>query len=268
MLHQWFLGQFGRSRDLNRILLLTPNEGLSRQHLQEFKAAGIEAEIFNKGGRGILPGKAVEILEITKLWDEMGDKTVDVEAFEGNNLVLIDERHRGTASGEAGTWMRHRNALCARGFSFEYSATFGQAMHGNPILGDLYARSTLFDYSYRWFHSDGFGKDYRILNLEDEGDGEWMASYLTVCLLAFFQQQRLHRQREAAFRPFNLERPLWIFVGALVAATLASRNASDIMEITRFLPDQPRKLSPRQPRGLAQSSTFELHEHTPHEVVP
>ena len=70
----WFLGQFGRSRDLNRILLLTPNEGLSRQHLQEFKAAGIEAEIFDKGGRGILPGKAVEILEITKLRDEMGTR--------------------------------------------------------------------------------------------------------------------------------------------------------------------------------------------------
>ena len=224
----------GRSRDLNRILLLTPNEGLSRQHLREFKAAGIEAEIFRKEGRGILPGKAVEILEITKLREEMGDKTVAVEAFEGNNLVLIDEGHRGAAAGEAGAWMRHRNALCEKGFSFEYSATFGQAVRGNPILGDLYARSTLFDYSYRWFHGDGFGKDYRILNLEDEG-GEWMASYLTACLLVFFQQQRLHRQREAAFRPFNLERPLWIFVGGRVTATLARRDASDIVEILRFL---------------------------------
>ena len=42
----------GRARDLNRILLLTPNEGLSRQHLREFEAAGIEAEIFSKEGRG------------------------------------------------------------------------------------------------------------------------------------------------------------------------------------------------------------------------
>ena len=170
----------------------------------------------------------------------MGDRTVAVEAFEGNNLVLIDEGHRGAAAGEGGAWMRFRNALCERGFSFEYSATFGQAVKGNPGLGDLYARSTLFDYSYRWFHGDGFGKDYRILNLDDDGgdggDGAgWMATWLTACLLAFFQQQRLYREHEAALRPFRLERPLWIFVGGRVTATLAKRDASDIVEILRFL---------------------------------
>ena len=225
----------GRARDLNRIILLTPNEGLSRQHLREFEMAGIEAEIFSKEGRGLFAGQAVEILEITKLRDEMGARTVAVEAFEGNNLVLIDEGHRGAAAGEDGAWMRLRNALCEKGFSFEYSATFGQAVKGNPGLGDLYARGTLFDYSYRWFYGDGFGKDYRILNLEDDSSAEWMASYLTACLLAFFQQQRLYREHEAALRPFNLERPLWIFVGGRVTATLAKRDASDIVEILRFL---------------------------------
>ena len=225
----------GRARGLNRIILLTPNEGLSRQHLREFETAGIEAEIFSKEGRGLFAGQAVEILEITKLRDEMGARTVAVEAFEGNNLVLIDEGHRGAAAGEDGAWMRFRNALCEKGFSFEYSATFGQAVKGNPGLGDLYARGTLFDYSYRWFYGDGFGKDYRILNLEDDSSAEWMANYLTACLLAFFQQQRLYREHEAALRPFNLERPLWIFVGGRVTATLAKRDASDIVEILRFL---------------------------------
>src|SRR5690606_26402421 len=77
--------------------------------------------------------------------------------------------------------------------------------------------------------------DYHILNLEDDSNAEWMKSYLTACLLAFFQQQRLYREHEAAFRPFNLERPLWIFVGGSVTATLAARDASDIVEILRFL---------------------------------
>ena len=36
------------------------------------------------------------------------------------------------------------------------------------------------------------------------------------CLLAFFQQQRLFKEQEAAFRPFNIEKPLWIFVGGSV----------------------------------------------------
>ncbi len=236
ILQYWrFLETQGRARELNRIILLTPNEGLSQQHLREFEKAGIEAEIFSKDGRGLFAGQAVEILEVTKLKEEMGEKTVAVDAFEGNNLVLVDEGHRGASAGGEGPWMKFRNALCERGFSFEYSATFGQAVKGSQGLTDLYARSTLFDYSYRWFYGDGFGKDYQILNLEDDSNAEWMASYLTACLLAFFQQQRLHREREAAFRPFNLERPLWIFVGGSVTATLATRDASDIVEILRFL---------------------------------
>ena len=169
ILQYWHaLTRCGRRRELNRIILVTPNEGLSQQHLREFEAAGIEAELFDKDGYGLFSGQAVEILEVTRLRDEMGDRTVAIDAFEGNNLVLVDEGHRGASGGEEGAWMRFRNALCEKGFSFEYSATFGQAVKGNPKLMELYAKSTLCDYSYRYFYGDGFGKDYQILNL-DEG---------------------------------------------------------------------------------------------------
>jgi hypothetical protein len=217
------------------MILLTPNEGLSWQHLEEFEKAGIATELFDKDGRGLFAGQGVEILDIHKLKDEMGDKTVAVEAFEGNNLVLIDEGHRGVAAGEAGAWMRFRNALCEQGFSFEYSATFGQAVKGNKAFTDLYAKSILFDYSYRYFYSDGFGKDYQILNLDDQTQQHHLEPYLVACLLAFFQQQRLYREQESAFRPFNIDKPLWIFVGGSVTKTLATREASDIIAILRFL---------------------------------
>src|ERR1019366_7396122 len=233
--YQFYLEKYGRRREMNRILLLTPNEGLSRQHLVEFETAGIEAELFNKDGRGLFSGQAVEILDIHKIKDEMGDKTVAVDAFEGNNLVLIDEGHRGASSGEEGAWMRFRNALCERGFSFEYSATFGQAVKGDAALTNLYAKSILFDYSYRYFYRDGFGKDYQILNLDKETQDSHLELYLVACLLAFFQQQRLHREQKAAFQPFNIDKPLWIFVGGSVTKTLATRDASDIIEILRFL---------------------------------
>src|SRR5688572_9443913 len=72
----------GCARELNRIILLTPNEGLSQQHLAEFDKTGIEAEVFNKDGSGLFAGRAVEILEVTKLKEEMGEKTVAVDAFE------------------------------------------------------------------------------------------------------------------------------------------------------------------------------------------
>src|SRR5438445_6853551 len=132
-----FLETHRRTRELNRIILLTPNEGLSQQHLREFDKAGIEAEIFKKDARGLFAGQAVEILEVTKLKEEMGEKTVAVDAFEGNNLVLVDEGHRGASAGGEGAWMKYRNALCERGFSFEYSATFEQAVKGSRDLTDL-----------------------------------------------------------------------------------------------------------------------------------
>jgi hypothetical protein len=232
---QHYLTKHGRRRELNRIILLTPNEGLSQQHLREFAAVGIDAELFSKDGRGLFAGQAVEILEITRLRDEMGDKTVAVDAFEGNNLVLVDEGHRGASGGGDGAWMRFRNALCEKGFSFEYSATFGQAVKGNPALTDLYAKNTLFDYSYRYFYGDGFGKDYQILNLDEQTQREHLELYLVACLLSFFQQQRLYRDREGALRPFQVEKPLWVFVGGSVTATLAKRDASDIVEILQFL---------------------------------
>ena len=51
---------------------------------------------------------------------------MSVEAFEGKNLVLVDEGHRGSSSGKTGAWLRYRELLCEGGFSFEYSATLGR----------------------------------------------------------------------------------------------------------------------------------------------
>ena len=235
-----------RRRELNRILLLTPNEGLSHQHLRELEASGIDASLFAKDGRGLFGRRAVEILEVTRLREEMGEKTIAVDALEGNNLVLVDEGHRGTSAGKAGVWMSHRNALCEKGFSFEYSATFGQAVKGKPELTELYAKSTLFDYSYRYFYGDGFGKDYQILNLDERTQQNHWELYLVACLLSFFQQQRLYREQADAFRPFRIENPLWIFVGGSVTATLATRDASDILRIllflNRYVSDRPRSI--------------------------
>ncbi|NUB43841.1 DEAD/DEAH box helicase family protein [Fertoebacter nigrum] len=232
---QFYLDKHGRRRDLNRIILLTPNEGLSQQHLREFEAAGLAAELFQKDGAGLFSGQRIEILDIHKLKDEMGDKTIAIDAFEGNNLVLVDEGHRGASGGEEGAWMRFRNALCEKGFSFEYSATFGQAVKGSKPLTDLYAKSILFDYSYRYFYGDGFGKDYQILNLDEGTQANHLDSYLVACLLAFFQQQRLFKEQGAAFRSYNIDKPLWIFVGGSVTKTLASKDASDIIQILKFL---------------------------------
>ncbi len=114
---------------LDNILLITPNEGLSEQHMAEMAASDIPARRFDLNESGLLTtGKdAVRVIEITKLVEEKrgGGLSVPVEAFEGNNLIFVDEGHKGSG-GEA--WRSFRDALGETGFTFEYSATFGQAL--------------------------------------------------------------------------------------------------------------------------------------------
>lgn len=232
--YQHYLQKHGRQDELNRIILLTPNEGLSLQHLEEFKQSGLKAELFDKDAGTLFTGKQIEIIDIHKLKDEMGEKTVAIDAFEGNNLVLVDEGHRG-ASGK--DWMDKRNKLSEQGFSFEYSATFGQAVAGNQDLSREYAKCIIFDYSYKYFHGDDYGKHYSILNLADDSDGAIRQRYLTACLLAFYQQQALFADKRQEFEPYLLEKPLWVFVGGSVNAvrTENKRQVSDVLDILLFL---------------------------------
>ena len=64
----------------------------------------------------------VQVIEITKLVEgKRGGVSVPVEAFEGRNLIFVDEGHKGSG-GEA--WRKYRDALGTTGFTFEYSTTF------------------------------------------------------------------------------------------------------------------------------------------------
>jgi hypothetical protein len=243
-----YAGRANRRHELNKIILLTPNEGLSRQHKEEFALSGIEAEFYDgKGGPMLFTGRGVDIIDIHKLRDTAGDKTVAIGDFEGNNLVLVDEGHRG-ASGEE--WMDKRAALCAAGFSFEYSATFGQAIkaagpatapkeNAKPTKGytltQTYARCILFDYSYRFFYDDGYGKDFNILNLADEKEDETRPLYLTACLLAFYQQCRRYDDGRTDLAPYLLDSPLLVLVGGSVAGQRQSQEDTDLVLLLKFL---------------------------------
>lgn len=224
-----YVTRSGRGKELNRIVLLTPSETLSRQHLSEFQKSGISAELFCKDYRSLFVGDAVEILEVYRLKEEGKEKTVAVDAFESNNLVLVDEGHRGARGYE---WKEKRDQLSANGFCFEYSATFGQAVGHNKSLHEEYAKATFLDYSYRRFHRDGYGKDFRILNLADDSNRETWELYLTACLLTHYQQHRVFRDHQVPSRRFRIQRPLWIFVGSTVTG---GRTVPDVVEVLRFL---------------------------------
>jgi len=228
------------TQPLDNILLITPNEGLSEQHLAEMADSEIPARRFdlNESGLDLAAKNAVRVIEITKLVEEKrgGGVSVPVEAFEGNNLIFVDEGHKGSG-GEA--WRKFRDALGETGFTFEYSATFGQALTAarNDLLTAEYGKAIAFDYSYRYFYGDGYGKDFRILNLKEESKEEQTETLLLGNLLSFYEQLRVFEEQAEALRPYNLERPLWVFVGSTVNAVYTEdrQKRSDVLTVVRFL---------------------------------
>ncbi len=232
-------------RQHDNILLVTPNEGLSRQHVEELSKSGIPVQHYGQSERGLFNAnrrEMVTVIEITKLklpGEKTGEGlTLDVESLGENNLLLVDEGHRG-ASGEK--WRGVREHLARRGFTFEYSATFGQIVNGagranRESLLDEYGKAIVFDYSYPHFYFDGYGKHYFIRNIDDDSDtfNDWL---VLGNLLSFYEQTLLYESSREEFRQYNLEKPLWVFVGHSVTGGQSKDDEvslTDVQEIVRF----------------------------------
>ncbi len=239
-----FLHYSGSER-LDNIILITPNEGLSSQHMAEMSLSGIASARLGDAGLHARESRTVRVTEITKLVEKKKGKgagvSITVDALGDRNLVFVDEGHRG-ATGTA--WHTVRDAVGARGFTFEYSATFGQALAAakDNQLTLHYGKSIVFDYSYRYFHGDGFGKDFRVLNVSGSGPAKEPGQDLTDLLffgnlLSFYEQLRAYQESGPALRKYNLEQPLWAFVGGSVNAVykLQGRDTSDVLSVQLFL---------------------------------
>lgn len=227
--------------EINKIIVLAPNEGMSNQHLEELTLSSIPAAIFQKDITAYMQRKTdVVIIDMNKLKEEGKVKTVSIDSFEQNNLVLVDEAHRGLAGD---VWYDYRTRLSADGgFAFEYSATFKQALRTlNPkkakeqALLEEYCKSIIMDYSYKFFYNDGYGKEYRIYNLRSGIDEEQRHLYMTGCLLSFYQQLKLFETRKSEYSPFRIEKPLLVFVGNRVTASTSATELTDVEEVLDFL---------------------------------
>ena len=219
---------------LNNVVLLTPNEQMSAQHERELHESGLHARRFSsEAGADLF--QPVEIIDLNKLAEKKGVKRVAVTDFGEDNLVLVDEGHLG-ASGKV--WRERRRELSSGGFTFEYSATFNQVVGGKDRdLLNAYGKCLLFDYAYRRFHADGYGKDYAISNLPRGAEDENSDMYLLGCLLTFYQQCRIWRGKAAGWRAFNPAKPLWVLLGKTVKGSSRADQAtrSDVVRILKFL---------------------------------
>src|SRR5207247_6160172 len=189
-------------------------------HLDELQASGSSAAAFSLEQSGLeaaRPGEQVRVIEVTKLIEEKkrGGVRVPVKAFLGNNLIFVDEGHKGT---HGDVYRGYRDALAETGFTFEYSATFGQALDAveKQELTNEYAKAILFDYSYKYFYGDGFGKDFQVINIEDDDDENLTQTLLLANLLGFYEQTRLYEENQSTLKAYHIARPLWLFVGHTV----------------------------------------------------
>ncbi|MCD6317815.1 DEAD/DEAH box helicase family protein [Candidatus Aerophobetes bacterium] len=223
----------------DNIIFITPNEGLSKQHFEELEKSGIPARLY--GGSLSHLGSAtsereVLVIEMTKFVEEKkgGGVTLPVDVFEGKNLVFVDEGHKGKKSEEQ-KWAKLRNKLARYGFVFEYSATFGQILSGrNKEILEEYAKSILFDYSYKYFYLDGYGKDFSVLNVKQVkiSEQEFQESMFVANLLSFYEQLLVYEENRHLASEYNLEKPLWIFVGTTVTG---KKEESDVIQIVEFI---------------------------------
>ena len=225
----------------DNIILITPNEGLSKQHYEELRLSGIPCKLYD-GNIDNLKTKSGEILiiDIHKLTEEKKGEgvSVDISFFDGKNLVFIDEGHKGQKSEEQ-KWKKLREEIGKNGFLFEYSATFGQVIGKNRDLLEEYAKAIIFDYSYKYFYTDGYGKDFYVYNIQTQKKGnreiytEEQQNFLLVgALLSFYEQLIIFEEHKEELREYNIEKPLWIFVGSKVTGEGIN---SDVVRVIQFL---------------------------------
>ena len=215
-IRQW-LRLIGRDT-VDAVILITPSELLSRQHLGELQLSGIDASLFDPINVSLFDNDAqVKVIDINKFRETRGPRTVAVESFGTRNLVLIDEAHRGSRSDDL-IWKHYRDRLSRDGYAFEYSATFRQAVaaSGDVTLCKEYEKAIIFDYAYREYWNDGFGKDFRVRNADFTDNSEEAALYFVAALLMFFQQQVVFDRDRIAAKASSIETPLLLAVGTTV----------------------------------------------------
>ncbi|MEM3974885.1 MAG: DEAD/DEAH box helicase family protein [Ignisphaera sp.] len=233
----------------DNIILITPNEGLSKQHFEELQKSGIPCRLYTSSlSGGLRSNDEVLVIEITKIVEEKkgGGVTLPVDVFEGRNLVFVDEGHKGQAGNkEELRWKKRRDKLAKNGFTFEYSATFGQILdipskkqkeERKPVaeIFEEYAKAIIFDYSYKYFYLDGYGKDFSILNVRQTriSDRDFQELMFVANLLSFYEQILVYEDNIHLAREYNIEKPLWIFVGTTVTGR---GEESDVIQIVEFI---------------------------------
>ena len=285
--HYWqLLHYLNAGREFGNILLLTPNAGLAQQHLQELKQSGIPARYLTEVKHNFsgVPRGTVLVVDMPKLRDKRAKDEAEAEGFYypslgQKNLVFADEGHKGTASLDKG-WRQIREWLSEEGMLLEYSATFAQVLKSEEMVRE-YGKRILVDYHYRYFYQDQYGKDFQFIEIEADPDSldptaVEEATLMGGLLLYYLQLQHYLRLGDRAHE-YNLEKPLWTFVGHTVIKSNKDKEGeleedaktlADVAKVVRFfkrLTEEPQWAqglmvdAVKEPNFIGNSNPFEEH---------
>ena len=229
-------------KPLDNILLITPNEGLSQQHLEELRASNIPAARFDTDEAGSLLSQlgTVRVTEITKLVEEKrgGGVRVPVETFEGNNLIFVDEGHKG-AGGEA--WRRNagrpgRDRVHLR-VQRHLRPGPGSGQQRRPADGvrQGHRLRLLLPLLLPRRLRQGLSQFSTCSRITRREQTDILAAWPTCSLSTNSSLYSPNRRGTCA--PTTCLRPLWTFVGGSVNAVYqeSGKPRSDILTVVRFL---------------------------------
>lgn len=196
------------------IILVTPNERITEQHVKNINIEGLDVKEYY--GTEVTEKDTVYVAHIQRLNQSLGiGKKRNV--LGNDNLVFIDEGHRGLSSKD-GSWLETREELYNRGgFCFEYSATLVNPINGNDreTIGK-YARSIIYDYSFGEFKDDDYGKEPRIVNLNQEGIPRAERKWIILNTIKHYEKLLRYNTNRDEAHDYNISRPLMLLAGSTI----------------------------------------------------
>jgi hypothetical protein len=152
-----------RSFDQLDLIVTTPLVNLINQHVREINPW---VDFLNQRYKNKIQLK----IETTATLLNKDKKYVNYFTLPENSriqrLVLVDEAHIGLSSGGEKEFKHLRERLNQRNsFLYEYSATFSNL---SIELEEEYKKSIIYNYDYRHFFEDGYGKDFYLKEIGTE----------------------------------------------------------------------------------------------------
>jgi hypothetical protein len=120
----------GKLPDDATYILLTPKEGLSLQHIEDYADSGITARIYDKAtSRWTQSANEISVLENTKLGDKDQDTVVSVKRFGSRNVVFLDGGQLGSTSGKDGKLQKYATSYVPTVFPLSIRRPSGRRLH-------------------------------------------------------------------------------------------------------------------------------------------